>query len=313
MITRSALRLRLRLSALGALLLGTSLASPVSAAVVTQPAFASPEQAAAQLVEAARADRVQEVRTILGPGSAPLLRSGDAVADAQARKRFLDAYDEDHSIDREQDNRATLVVGKDDWPFPIPIVQRSGQWRFDSSAGAEEVLSRRIGDNELSAIEAARAYVEAQREYAELDRDHDGYIEYAQKLLSSPGRRDGLYWPAKDGLVESPLGPLMADARAEGYSTESAKERRPYHGYYYRILKGQGAAAPGGAYDYVANGHMIGGFALIAFPARYGISGVMSFIVNQDGIVYQKDLGPNTASLAEKMQRFDPDVSWKAL
>jgi len=311
MITRPPSFAQRCLAAIGAVLLATAVVAPAPPPPGQPPSFETPEQAAQQLVEAARAGNVQEVRTILGPGSAPLLRSGDAVADAQARKRFLDAYDEEHAVNREQDNRAILVVGKDDWPFPIPIVQRGDAWRFDSSAGAKEVLSRRIGDNELSAIEACRAYVDAQREYAERDRDHDGYVEYARKFLSSPGRHDGLYWPAKAGADESPLGPLMAGARAEGYNTEPAKSRKPYHGYYYRILTAQGPAAPGGAYDYLANGHMIGGFALVAFPARYGVSGVMTFIVNQDGVVYQKDLGPRTAELAGNMTRYNPDPSWK--
>jgi hypothetical protein len=292
-------------------LLGSGLALHAAPAAAKQTAFATPEQAVERLVAAARAGNGKELLTILGPGSDSLLRSGDRVADSQARQRFIAAYEEANGITQEGDNRAVLVVGKDDWPFPIPIVKHGTQWQFDSSAGAKEILSRRIGANELSAIEACRAYVAAQRDYAEKDRNHDGYVEYAQKFLSSPGRQDGLYWPAAEGAEESPLGPLMVSARAEGYSTEASKSRRAYHGYYYKILKAQGPAAKGGAYSYVVKGHMIGGFALVAFPARYGSSGVMTFIVNHDGIVYQKDLGPRTAELAGNMTRFNPDSSWQ--
>jgi hypothetical protein len=281
------------------------------AAAAAQKTFETPEQAVNALVRGARNGNAQALLAILGPDSKKLLSSGDKVADAQARRKFVAAYDEAHRIDSDGDDRRILIVGRDDWPFPFPIVQRGKAWAFDASAGAAEILERRVGANELDAIEVCHAYVDAQREYAEKDRNNDGYIEYAQKFLSSAGKRDGLYWPVAPGEEESPIGPLMVRAQAQGYSTEPSLSPRPYHGYFYRILKGEGKAAKGGAYDYVVNGHMIGGFALVAFPAQYGVSGVMTFIVNQDDIVYQKDLGPDTAGIAEKMTLFDPDPSWK--
>jgi len=311
---------KLRLRAIAAILVVLSAASTVSAPARAaeqkpspQKTFATPEQAVDTLVAALRAGRTSEMLRILGPGSKRLVSSGDAVADAQARRRFLAAYDVEKRLEHDGDTRATLAVGKDDWPFPFPIVKRGNAWRFDAAAGAEEIIARRIGANELSTVEVCRAYVDAQREYAEQDRNHDGFIEYAQKFLSSPGKRDGLYWPAVAGEEESPIGPLVASARAEGYSTAARQGPRPFHGYFYRILKGQGPAAKGGAYDYVLNGHMIGGFALVAFPAQYGVSGVMTFIVNHDGVVYEKDLGPRTRDLARKMTLFDPDSGWKPL
>jgi hypothetical protein len=220
--------------------------------------------------------------------------------------------DEGKKVVKEGDARAILVVGKDEWPLPIPIVKQDSGWHFDTKAGAQEIVDRRIGANELNAIEVCRAYVDAQTDYAMKDRNNDGFKEYAQKFVSSPGKHDGLYWPAQAGEEESPMGPLAASARAEGYgSTHVEGKRTPYYGYYYRILKAQGKSAPGGAVDYVVKGHMIGGFALVAFPAEYGVSGIMSFIVSYDGVVYQKDLGPSTAKIAGAMTRFDPDPTWK--
>jgi len=282
-------------------------------ATTKQKTFATPEQAVESLMAAARAGSTSELLKILGPASKRLISSGDAVADAQARSKFIAEYDEANRIEKDSDDRALLSVGKDDWAFPFPIVKHGEGWRFDSAAGAEEILERRVGANEFAAIEVCREYVDAQREYAEQDRNHDGFIEYAQKFLSSPGKRDGLYWPTEPSEDESPIGPLMVKARGNGYSTEASGRRTPYHGYFYRILKAQGPAARDGAYDYVLNGHMIAGFALVAFPARYGVSGVMTFIVNHDGVVYQKDLGARTDEIASKMTHFDPDPSWKAL
>ena len=302
-------RLAAAARALALACLGIALASVPAAA--EQKTFATPEQAVNALVAAARAGNTQALLAILGPESKKLLRSGDKVADAQARGKFVAAYDDANRLDLAGDERRILTVGGDDWPFPFPIVKHGKAWQFDASAGAEEILDRRIGANELDAIETCHAYVDAQREYAEKDRNNDGFIEYAQKFLSSAGKRDGLYWPAAPDEEESPIGPLMVRAQAQGYSVKPSLNGRPYHGYYYRILKGQGEAAKDGAYDYVVNGHMIGGFALVAFPAQYGVSGVMTFIVNQDDVVYQKDLGPDTAGIAEKMMLFDPDPSWK--
>lgn len=291
-----------------------TLSFAVTATAAKQMTFATPEQAVDALLAAIRGGRIDELRNILGPGSQALVSSGDEVADAQARHKFVAEYGDAHEIARESETRVVLVVGKDGWSFPFPITRQGISWRFDATAGATEIVDRRVGANELSAIEVCRAYVAAQREYAEEDRNHSGFVEYAQKFSSSPGRHDGLYWPSMTGEDESPLGPLIASARAEGYGRAQGKgAHTPYHGYYYRILKGQGAAARDGAYDYVVKGHMIAGFAMVAFPARYGASGIMTFIVNHDGTVYQKDLGPSTAESASRMTLFNPDPSWTAL
>jgi len=283
-----------------------------NAATAKQTTYSSAEQAVDALVAAARSGNKADLLKILGPESKKIISSGDPVADAQTRDKFVAELQEAEKIVKQGDDRATLVIGNDEWPFPIPLVKRGDSWHFDTKAGEEEILDRRIGANELHAIEVCLAYVDAQIEYATKDRNNDGFIEYAQQILSSPGKHDGLYWPAQSGEEESPMGPLMVSARAEGYGAAKTRgSHTPYHGYYYRILKAQGKNAPGGAVDYVVNGHMIGGFALVAFPAQYGASGIMTFIVNHDGVVYQKDLGPNTARIAGQMARFDPDGTWK--
>ena len=289
----------------------SEMALPASAA--EQPSFNTPQEAVASIVAAIRANNSARVLSILGPGSKSLVSSGDPVADRNAYKKFVAEYDKAHEISDESDARASLVVGADDWPFPFPIVKVGGRWHFDASAGAQEIIDRRVGANELATIEVCKAYVAAQREYAAHDRDHDGWVEYAQKFLSSPRKQDGLYWSSSSGQEESPLGPFVANARAEGYGGEDQKSARtPYHGYYYKILTGQGPGAKDGAYDYIIKGHMIGGFGLVAYPAQYGSSGIMTFIVNHDGVVYQKDLGPDTSAIASKMELFDPDQSWTA-
>jgi hypothetical protein len=244
---------------------------------------------------------------VLGPTSGPLVSSGDAVEDQRAREAFLRAYDAAHRLEA-GGGKIVLYVGADNFPFPIPVVPDGASWRFDTAAGREEILDRRIGRNELNAIQVCLAYVDAQREYYARERKQGEVHEYAQRLGSSAGKRDGLYWDAKPGEEASPFGPLVAKARAEGYSRGGTQS--PYHGYYYRILTGQGPDAPDGPSDYVAGGHMIGGFGLVAFPAQYGASGVMTFIVNHDGVVYQKDLGPTTAAQARQMKLFDPDKGW---
>jgi len=281
---------------------------------MTQMSFDAPEQAVQSLVEAVRADKPQQVLNLLGPEGERLVFSGDPVADKQGREKFVTAYDKANKIERQITEQAVLVIGKKQWPFPIPIVKTGTSWHFDTKAGVEEILDRRIGRNELSAIEVCLAYVDAQHEYAREDRDNDGMLEYAQHFLSTQGKHDGLYWPTADETSQSPMGPLIAAARAEGYTpvkdAEQALQHSPYHGYYYRILKKQGSHAADGARDYLADGSMIGGFALVAFPARYGDSGVMTFIVNQDGIVYQKNLGPDTEKIAREMTEYDPDNSW---
>jgi len=287
------------------------LAAPAVAAGARQTTFASPEQAVEALYEAMSTDNIGGLLKMFGPESKPLVKSGDPVADEEVREKFESEYKEANKIVREGDDKAILVIGEDEWPFPIPIVKQHDVWRFDTKAGKEEILNRRIGNNELSAIEVCGAYVDAQREYATKDRNNDGFIEYATKFLSSPGKHDGLYWPVNEGEEESPLGPLVGSAQAAGYGGKHAEGKRvPYHGYYYKILTRQGENAPGGAYDYIVNGHMIGGFALVAFPAQYGASGIMTFIVSHADVVYQKDLGPNTAKIASQMKVFDPDSSW---
>jgi hypothetical protein len=281
------------------------------AAAARPAAFVSPEEAVAALIEAARAGSAASMLKILGADGKALVLSGDPVADDGGRKRFVAAYDKEHSIDRESPVKAVLIFGEGHVPFVIPLLRQGTLWHFDTKTGAREILARRIGRNELSAIEVCRAYVDAQRDYASKDRQGDGLLEYAQHLVSSPGKHDGLYWPAQPGEEESPFGPLAARARAEGYGGKG--KGTPYQGYYYKILTRQGAAAPGGAHDYVAHGRMIGGFALVAFPARYRASGVMTFVVNQDGVVYEKNLGPDSAQRARAMTSFNPDSSWKKL
>jgi hypothetical protein len=269
--------------------------------------YKTPDEAATALIGAAKvADRPALMR-VLGPGSAEIVSSGDEVADASARKRVIEAYDTKHQVVMEGADKAVLVIGNEEWPFPIPLVRKDGIWRFDTAAGRDEILFRRIGRNELNAIQASLAYVDAQQEYAEKGIGGNGV--YAQRIVSQPGKKDGLYWPAQSGDDESPLGELAAAASAAGY--RAGQERAPYHGYYYKILTRQGANAPGGALDYIARGKMIGGFALVAYPAEYRNSGVMTFIVNHQGNIYQKDLGPDTAGIASGMTAFNPDSTWQ--
>lgn len=262
------------------------------------------------LVDAIKADDRKMLRDILGPEGSTLVDSGDAVADRSARQRFAAEYDRTHRIEG-GDGKVVLYVGPDDYPFPIPLVPEGPVWRFDTRAGKEEILNRRIGRNELHAIQVCLAYVDAQREYYSEDRNADGLREYAQRFASASGKRDGLFWETKAGEAPSPLGLLVAQARIEGYGGKARGAPVPYQGYYYRILTAQGPDAPDGAYDYRAHGRMIGGFALVAFPAQYGVSGVMTFIVSHAGVVYQKDLGPNTAAIARGIKVFNPDGSWK--
>ena len=274
-----------------------------------QEHFATADAAAQALAAALKANNTKTVLNILGARAKPLIDSGDKVADQEVHDRFVQMYDEAHSLAMSGDAKAVLQIGKDEWPFPIPIVKEAAGWRFDTEAGEEEIINRRIGRNELSAIQAALAYVDAQHEYYARNPDGTPLLHYAMKISSSKGKRDGLYWDTAPGEAESPLGPVFAAARSQGYKPGQGKPI-PYHGYYFRILTAQGADASGGAYDYVAQGKMIGGFALVAYPAVWDSSGVMTFIVNQDGVVYQKDLGPNTASIARAMKAFNPDSTW---
>jgi hypothetical protein len=283
-----------------------SLYSPCSLAV-GEPDFPSPQTAVNALVAALKDGSTQRIVAVLGSEGEKLASSGDDVADAAARQRFLTAYDEAHEA-KDSNGRVVLILGKDDYPFPIPLVAAKGAWHFDTAAGAEEILDRRIGQNELAAIQVLKAYVDAQREYAEVDRDGRG-VQYAQRLLSSEGKQDGLYWPTAENAPESPFGPLIAEARAEGYR-KTSHNPEPYHGYLFRVLTAQGKNAAGGERDYVVNGRMLGGFGLIAVPAEYGNSGVKTFVVNQDGVVFEKDLGDESAEKAAAIVKFDPDAGW---
>jgi len=273
-----------------------------------QQAFKTPDEAAAALVSAAKASDMKALATVLGPDGEDIVSSGDEVADAATRQKFVAAYDAKHQITLEGDNKAVMIIGPDDFPLPIPLTRKDGMWRFDTAAGRDEILARRIGKNELDAIQASLAYVDAQNEYAEKDRTGVGVKTYAQRIISQPGKKDGLYWPTSAGEEASPLGEVVAQATRQGYRIGGG--RTPFHGYYFKILTGQGPNAPGGEQDYVVHGKMIGGFGLVAYPAEYGNSGIMTFIVNHKGTVFQKDLGPNTAKRAERMTEFNPDKSW---
>jgi len=274
--------------------------------------FASPQQAVDALTQAARAKSHDSMRTIFGPDMDGLV-SPDAV---QASNNFA-------TFTRRVTNKVaqvdvspdiiTLRIGWDGWPFPIPLVANGGKWHFDTKMGKEEILNRRIGGDELATINVCHSYVEAQREYASEDHG-DGVLEFAQHLRSDKGTHDGLYWHAEPGEESSPLGPLIAEAHLEGYSHGNkimAEPQHPYHGYYFKVLTRQGKNAPVGKYNYVINGHMIGGFALVAWPAEWGNTGVMTFIVNQQDRVYQKNLGPRTADIAQHLKAYDPDASWQ--
>ena len=277
-----------------------------------QTTFSSAEEGMQAFVEAVKLNDPSVLQTLLGADGLQLFDSGDAAADAQWRKRFLNAYaDANKVVLKENNTRAILTVGRDEWPMPIPLVKSQEGWRFDTHHAAEEILNRHIGRNELAAIQVCLAIVDAEREYATKDADGDGVPGFTSKFVSSPGKRDGLYWETREDEPLSPVGPLLAAAANEGLVTSDSTVLTPFHGYLYRMLTKQGENAPGGAYDYRANDKLLGGFAVLAYPARYGTSGVVSFMVNQDGVVYQKDLGQNTAALAAEMTEFDPDPSWK--
>ena len=292
-----------RLSVALALVLGLQ---AIALAAPAQKRFESLDEAVNALVGAIRKVDRKALAEILGPKAGPLIWSGDDVADRAAFQRFTAAFDRVHRL-QGGGGRVVLYVGDDDFPFPIPLVPDGPSWRWDTDAGDDELLSRRIGQNELAVIQVCLAYVDAQREYYSRGT---GLLQYAQRLASTKGKRDGLFWEARPGEPESPLGPLVARARAAGYPLPPRDGPVPYHGYFYRILLEQGPDASGGEYDYVVRGHMIGGFALVAYPATYGVSGIMTFIVNQDGVVYQKDLGPKTSELANAMKAYNPGAGW---
>lgn len=300
---------RFRTAILGALLTAVaSGAQPANAAAPSaQQHFASPEAAAAALVAAVKSGDQKAMLAVLGSDAKPILESGDAVADREVSERFVASYEVAHAIKASGAGRSELVIGKDEWSFPIPIVKEGAGWRFDTAAGQAEILDRRVGRNERLTIQTCLAIVDAQRDYYTRNPNKDPLLHYARRFASSEGKRDGLYFSTAEGEEESPLGALVAQARVEGYSEKPT----PFHGYYYRMLEAQGPHARDGAYSFVAHGQMIGGFAVVAYPALYDNSGVMTFIVNQDGVVYQKDLGPDTAKLARAIDRYDPDKSWE--
>jgi hypothetical protein len=291
-------------------LLGTAVAVGVATSPSrAQQIFHTPSEAAAAFAGAARVGDRTTLLKILGPQGAVLVSSGDSVADAADRHLFVAAFDAKHQVAKIGDGKAMLIVGREDYPFPIPLVQKGDGWQFDVVAGKQEILYRRIGRNELNTIQSCLAYVDAQNEYAEKDRTGAGVGIYAGRIISQPNQKDGLYWPGSETGDESPLGELVARATAQGYRT--GEGRAPYHGYYFKILTRQGPNATGGALDYVVGGRMIGGFALVAYPAEYGNTGVMTFIVNHQGIVFQKDLGRRTTVIAQRMVAFNPDATWK--
>ena len=296
------------ISKLALLAAAAMLALGIASLAQAQQRFDTPDAAVEALVAAARSGDRKTLVSILGPGSQELVSSGDSVADDNIKQEFLAAYDAQHRIVAETGKPSVLVMGQNDWPFPIPLAQRDGQWSFDTAAGREEILARRIGRNELGAIKAALAFFDAQNEYADMFKDKTGQAVYAQKIVSSPGKKDGLYWPTSGSEPDSPLGEAVAAATRQGYRVGAGE---PYHGYYYKILTSQGPNAPGGAVDYVVRGNMIGGFGLVAYPAEYGNSGIMTFIINNDGDVYEKDLGPRTDRTASRMSEFNPDHTWR--
>jgi hypothetical protein len=274
--------------------------------------FSSPQEAVDDLVTAAKSNDTNAMLAIFGPEGHNLL-SPDAVQAAAERQIFVRRLIEDVELATNNDGTVSLLIGKDAWPFPIPLEKWAGKWYFDPIAGRQEILNRRVGMDELGAIDVCRTYVQAQREYASQDRMDDGILAYAQYLHSSPGKHDGLFWPAEPGQPLSPLGPLVADAHEQGYrhaATMLNDQLAPYHGYLFKVLTSQGRHAPGGKYNYVINGHMIAGFGLVAWPAVWGNTGIMTFIVNQQGKVYQTNLGPRTTRVVARMNAFDPDNAW---
>lgn len=277
-----------------------------------QQGFSSPEEGGQALISGCAKNDVNQLIRIFGDKGKDLIVSGDDTADREGRARLVAAAQQLTRYTSDPQGRVFLNVGKDDWPFPIPLVKKNGLWYFDTEQGTEELINRRIGRNEIAAQLSILAFVDAQKEYYSQDRDGDGVKEYARKFASSPGQKDGLFWPAKEGEEESPLGPLAAKAVREGYSKKKkGSDPEPYHGYLFKILTTQGKAASGGIKNYVVKGNMTRGFALVAYPAQYGVSGIMTFIANQDGIIYQKDLGKKTGAAALSIMSFNPDKSWK--
>jgi Protein of unknown function (DUF2950) len=302
------------ISCLLGLALHAAPASKADAAAVstsTQKQFDTPKQAADALIQAAETFDVAGAKEILGPDSEDIVSSEDPVMDKNRAQAFAAKAKEKNSIqlDKKNPNHVILVVGKDDFPLPIPIVKQKGKWLFDTKVGREEILNRRIGANELNAIEICRGFVEAQHEYAQEKHDGSKVNQYAQRIISSPGKHDGLAWQNADGTWGGPVGEGVAKALEQGYSNPS--QPQPYHGYLFKVLKGQGPAAPMGEMDFVVGGAMIGGFALAAAPAEYRVTGVQTFMIGPDGVVYEKDLGPDTVKTFQSMDKYNPDKTWK--
>ena len=291
-------------------LLVSLLLVPALAQSGNEKTFGSPGDAVLALYNAVKTNDQQAISAIFGSNSGPILHTGDQVADKNMAVDFIRRYDQMHRVVMEPDQTVTLYVGADNWPMPIPLVKNSsGAWYFNTEAGAKEILYRRIGRNENDAIEVLYTLVDAQREYASATHDGDNTKHYALKFVSTAGKQDGLYWKTSDNEPPSPIGPLIVSAAGEGYAMKQGQQE-PFHGYYYRILTKQGSAAKGGAKDYLVNGQLTRGFAFVAYPAEYRNSGVMTFIVNQDGVVYEKDLGQDTAKTAAAMTEFNPDQGW---
>ncbi len=290
----------------------TLLLSAGNAQAADQKSFATPTEAVHALLKAAEAGDQQELLTVLGDAGKDLVDSGDAVQDRKGLESFVKAYKTKHAIVTQDEKTRILQVGASDWPMPIPIVNDGGKWKFDTAAGQQEIVYRRIGHNELGAIAASRGYIDAQKDYAAVGHDGLPAGHFAQRFMSTPGKQDGLYWETKEDEPASPAGPFLAAADGEGYTNEGlGGKAQPYHGYLYRILKAQGAAAKGGAKSYVTDGELSGGVGLVAYPAQYKVSGVMTFLINQNGVVYQKDLGEKTGEIAGAMTEYNPDHTWK--
>ena len=288
----------------------------LSATALAAPkTFGSPDEAVDALIGAIKTKDLAAITAILGEATDQWIVSGDEVQDEAARVRFVTSFDEKHAIELDGEDKAVLVVGNDGYPFPIPVIKGADGWAFDPEEGREEILNRRIGENELNTIEVLRAIAEAQREYASVDRNGDGLMEYAAKFRSSDGARDGLYWATSDDEPLSPLGPLVAQATREGYKPQTTDdadaETNAYHGYRFKLLDRQGENAPDGSHDYLVDGKMVGGFGVLAYPAKYGASGVMTFAISHAGVLYETDLGPETQTTAEKTVAFDPGPGWK--
>ena len=296
------------ISKLALLVATATLALGIASLAQAQQRFNTPDAAVEALVAAARSDDRRTVVSILGPGSQELTPQATQWPTTISNRNSWPPTMHSIGSSRRRGKPSVLVMGQNDWPFPIPLVQKDGQWSFDTAAGREEILARRIGRNELGAIKATLAFYDAQNEYADMYKDKTGQAVYAQKIVSSPGKKDGLYWPTSGSEPDSPLGEAVASATQQGYNVGTGE---PYHGYYYKILTSQGPNAPGGAVDYVVRGNMIGGFGLVAYPAEYGNSGIMTFIINNDGDVYEKDLGPKTERIASRLSEFNPDHTWR--